>query len=190
MKAPDLNAPRFRYKFAQTLSLTFIKSFKLKYPQYAQYKDQDLISALKEHNRLITEHTIESRDGVELHAGMGTVFISTVPTKKSRPIAYKKSIELGMKVYHKNWDTDNKMAKIHYVNFNTKYKFALNHLWTFTPVRQYKRRVSVEYPKQWRKYILMDNTISLWDIFNKREYKDKARSRQKEDLQTYSEFDI
>ncbi len=190
MRAPDLNAPRFRYKFNAVLSTALIKKFKEKYPQYAGYSDKVLINAIKEHNKLMAREVYSSRDGIELPAGMGTVFVGTFPLRKRKSIAYKQSIALGMKVYHKNWETDNKLFKIFYTNFATKYKFEGRHLWYFTAVRQLKRSVAAECPKEWRKFVSLDCYKNIWDLFEKRRTRDMAREFGKKALETYSEFDI
>ena len=186
---PDLEAPRYRYKFKETLTLDFIKKFKTKYPQYAHYKDNVLINAIKAHNRALCKTVVTLRDGVELQASMGVIFIGTCHNTKKQPIAFKKSIELGIKVFHRNWETDNNIGKIFYSNYYSK-MFENKHLWTFTAVRQFSREVAQEYPKKWKMFVSMDHFKNIWEVFAKMSFKRKAKINQDYNLQSYNEFNI
>ena len=121
---------------------------------------------------------------------MGTIFIGSVPQKINKSIAYKKSVQLGVKVYHRNWETNNMLGKIFYTNFATKYKFEGRHLWYFKAARPFKRAVSQTFPKQWQKYVSLDSFKNIWDLFERRLYRDHSRRRHKEELETYNSFDI
>lgn len=188
MNSPDLNAPRFRPEVHCVINKEFFARFKVKYPQYSDYPDIALEKAIKYHNGLIWNQVIDSRDGVELQSRMGLLFIGTVPQRKKKYVAWKKSIELGVKVFHKNWDTDNRICKIFYSNYGCK--IDRGHLWWFNGVRQFKRAVPKTAVKQWMKYVRVDDFRSIWDIFKKSQFRDKCRSRQKEELKVYNDFDI
>ena len=66
-----------------------------------------------------------------------------------------------------NLDTDGKLAKIFYTNLSTKYRFKNRELWQFKAVRQFKRTVAEVYPKQWNKYIVMENRTRVAEMYKK-----------------------
>ncbi len=187
MVAPDLTAPRFRYKTHSNLNTDLITRFKAKYPQYSHYDTSLLIKALKMHNGLIWQQVLDSRDGVELPE-LGNLFIGSWKGSKKGATAWKQSVELGIRVSHRNWDTDNRLCKIVYSNYHTRLKNRA--IWYFTGVRQFKRAVKTVASKNWTKYIRMDDFRNLQLLFDKCQFRDRARARQKEDLVRYNEFDI
>ncbi len=190
MREPDLTAPRFRYKSEGTLNSAFIKKFKEKYPHYADYEDKVLTNAIKEHNKLIWNTVVNTRDGVELQSGLGFLFVGMAPSPKKRPIAWKKSQELGVKVYHKNWETDNRIAKIVYSNYMSRFPFKYKELWYFSAVRQFKRRVAEKCTENWRNYVSLSADSFAWQLFDRRMYRDKMKKRTDKFLDYYNEFNV
>ena len=189
MRAPDLKAPRFRYKHRDTIDLDLIKSFKKKYPQYSSYEDSVLMNAIKTHNRIICKEVIDNRDGIELQSDLGNIFIGMAPACRNN-IAWDKSIQLGIKVCHRNHETDGKVAKIVYTNYGNRYKLENRQLWQFIGVRQFRREVAARTPVEWKKYVTLDNHYRIWELFDKRLYKGRAQNKLKKTLEVYNEFEI
>jgi len=189
MKAPDLHAPRYRQCISPVITPKFMRVFRKKYPQYAQYTQTQLFKLIKKINKEMVNEILTSREGVELPAGLGYLFIGTVPCKKKKNIAWKQSIELGVKVYHRNWETDNKVARIFYNNYGVNYKFEGRNLWYFTAIRSLKRQMAVEYPKNYQKYMQVASHKTVWEMFNKSQFKDKIQAKNKEQLKYYNEFE-
>lgn len=190
MRAPDLNAPRFRYDFRDILRNEFIIKFKEKYPQYAQYDSELLIKAIKKHNQSIWRAVIDNREGVALQSEIGNIFIGMTPAQtKRKNICYDKSVKLGIPVYHKNYETDGKVAKIFYSNYGSQYKLENRQLWWFTGVRQFKRTIAAECAKNWRKYVSIDSSYKVWDLFERRIHKGRVTANAKAGIESYNEFE-
>lgn len=192
MRAPDLNAPRFRYKFKDILTKELIEAFKEKYPQYSDYNTKVLLDAIKSHNLAIADEIMTNRDGVEFQSSLGYSFIGmTAPSKKNKSnIAWSKSVKLGLKVMHKNWDTDNKVGKIFYCNYGNRYRFENRQLWAFSAARPFKRAASEAILKNWKTYIMVDPNQYIWKLFETHRKKDKLVKDTKKKLTDYNEFEF
>ena len=192
MRAPDLHAPRFRYKYRDVLTKGLIDAFKEKYPQYADYNDDVLLEAIKQHNLVITNEVMENRNGVEFQSNLGYCFIGmTAPNKKNkRNIAWDKSIKLGIKVMHKNWDTDNKVGKIFYCNYGNRYRFENRQLWSFTAARPFKRASSDAILSNWRNFVMVDPNQYIWKLFEVHRRKDTYAKLTAKNLTDYNEFEL
>lgn len=192
MRAPDLNAPRFRYQYRDILVKELIQAFKAKYPQYSDYDYKELVNAIKLHNQAIADEIMTNRDGVEFQSNLGYSFIGmTAPGKKNKSnIAWGKSVKLGLKVMHKNWDTDNKVGKIFYCNYGSRYRFENRQLWSFTPTRPFKRAASEAILKNWRSYIMVDPNQYIWKLFESHRKKDIREKATRKNLVDYNEFEL
>lgn len=192
MRIPDPKAPRYRVKFRNSIGRTFLDDFRKKYPQHTHYSDKQLTQTIKEHLKLIPQEVVDNRDGVELPANLGVVFIGMVPgtKKKNRGIAWNQSTKLGTIVHYKNHETDGKLVKIHYCNYKSKLRFESRHLWGFTAVRPLKKMASESALKCWNRYISMEEGNKLiWELFSKKLYKDRMLKSQKKILKVYNEFE-
>tara|TARA_R110002051_G_scaffold59458_1_gene109045 strand:+ start:922 stop:1437 length:516 start_codon:yes stop_codon:yes gene_type:complete len=166
-KAPNLNAPRYREKVLGLLNMDLINEFKEKYPIYANIDNIKLKNIVKLYNKKLWEEVLDNRSGVELPDSLGYLFIGTCPTAKSVNTNYALSKEYGKVLQNMNLDTDGKLAKIFYTNLSTKYRFKNRELWQFKAVRQFKRAVAEVYPKQWNKYIVMENRTRVAEMYKK-----------------------
>ena len=164
-KAPDLNKPRYREKTLSLLNVDLINDFKEKYPIYRNIDNTKLKNIIKLYNEKLWKEVINNRNGVELPDSLGYLFIGTCPSSKSVNTNYALSKQYGKVLQNKNWETDGKIAKIFYTNYSTKYRFRNRELWQFTAVRQFKRSVAQEYPKQWNKYIVMENKKRVAEMY-------------------------
>lgn len=189
-RAPDLHGPRYRKKRYITGSAELIKRFKKKYPQYSHYPNTVLVKAIKAHHTKICNEIINNREGVELQGSMGSMYIGMVRPRKGKPIAFDKSIKLGIKVYHNNHETDGMIAKIKYTNYGVRTMFENRRLWHFMGIRSFTRNVAHTCPKLWKQYILLEDAKAIQEFSGKHQFKDKYRKQQGKDLVAYNEFDL
>lgn len=164
LKRPDLKAPRFRRTVLQILKQPFYQRVR-KVKDLAHLTDDDIKSIIHACGNIVQEQVITSRDGVELPEQLGYLFIGSTPATKKGNIDYKRSIELGKEVRHRNWETDELTGKIFYTNYGAKYRFKYRDMWKFEPVRQFKRSVAARYPSLYRQYIKVDSRVKVSWIF-------------------------
>jgi len=188
-KKPDLNAPRFRPTKLNLTNQSFYDQFARDNPKLNQLGKEKFKEIIACFNGKIWEKVIEERDGVELPEQLGYVFIGTCPRKKDN-IDFDKSAMYGVKLQNQNWESDNYVAKIFYTNYETKYKFKNNDLWGFIGVRDFKRNVAKTYPKEWKKYIQVDNMIRVSRLFRVQKYKQKKLAEGQMLMEHYDEFNL
>lgn len=189
-KRPDLHAPRYRPRIIDLVNQDFFTAFKLQYPQYAGISNKDLKEKIQLINGELWNKVLELRDGVELPKGLGCLFIGSCPRKKGDNPDYRQSALYSKKIQHRNWESDNYIAKIFYTNYEQKYRFRYHELWGFKAVRQFKRAVAAVYPLNWKRYLLVDNWQQISRLFRKQSYKMKRRQQEVMALDDYDEFDL
>ena len=189
-KAPDVKAPRFRPTTFKVLSKELFAKFLEKYPEYKNYEYEDFKKNIVTFNEALWETAIEHRDGVELPENLGNVFIGTCWTTKRKNINIRKSIELGVTITNKNYETDGKIGKIFYTNYKEKYRFANRIMWVFSGCRDFKRKVAEVYPKEWKKYIHIDPNLKINKLYIKHRKRDYMQMRLNTMLDFYNEFEI
>ena len=180
-KEPNLKGPRVREKRIGLLNAETIKEFKDKNPIYKNIDNSKLKSIIKIYNKRLWEGVIKYRDGVELPDSLGYLFIGSCPPSKTVNMNYALSKQYGKVLQNNNWDTDGHIGKIFYTNWSTKYRFKNRELWRFEAIRDFKRSVAKEYPKDWQKYIMMKNKYKVAHLYNKEIDPDK--------LSKYNEFE-
>jgi len=189
-KKPDLNAPRYRPKKFNLTNIDFYNKFIEDNPKYSSLSINNFKDVIKTFNGLIWESVIEDRDGVQLPEQLGYLFIGSCPRKNGENTNYKKSEHYGMKIQNQNWESDQFVAKIFYTNFETKYRFKNHDLWGFTGVRDFKRNVAKAYPKEWKKYIQVDNLLKISRLFRIEKFKQFKTDETAELLKNYDEFNL
>lgn len=187
-KKPDLNAPRFRPKKHNLLNADLHRRFITKYPKYKDITIKQMKEIIMKFNTAIWREVIDNRDGIELPEQLGYVFIGTCKKKIHDNINYHVSAQLGVKVQNQNWESDQYLAKIFYTNYETKYHFRFHELWSFTGVRDFKRAVAKEYPKEWKKYIVIDNMQQVSKLFRKQTVREYFKSIEEPISESYDEF--
>jgi hypothetical protein len=191
IRKPDLNAPRFRKTSYGTLTTEFIKGFRTRFPQYDSLSNADIKNIINSFNENVWKTTIELRDGVELPSQIGHIFIGTCPPPKKRyNMDMRTSLEYMQKVKHRNWESDQHIAKIFFTTFANKYKFRNHELWAFNATRDFSRSVSAAYPENWKKYVEVDPCIKISKVFNSNNYRLERTEATETLLQEYDEFDI
>ena len=186
-KEPDVKGPRFRQKGINIVDNTFLKEFKEKYPKYKDLTVPEINKIMKKYNETVWKEVIENRDGVQLPEGVGILFIATCKNPLRQNIDFAKSKKYGVTVTNKNWETDGKLAKIFYTNYNTSFRFQNRECWGFIACREFKRTVAKVYPENWNLYIQIEPTKKLRDKYKKKVYSERMN---KEKLENYNEFDL
>jgi len=187
-KEPDRTAPRYRINRMLLLNKELHARFVEKFPEYKHLSSEDFKKIVKLMNTKIWENAVESRDGTELPEGLGYIFIGTCPPRKKPahdPIA---SIKYGKKVSHRNFESDNYVAKIFYTNFASKYRFKDREVWKFIAYRKFKNEVSRTYPENWKMYTQVDNMQRVSKIFMKRVHRNIGTRINKIVTEDYNEF--
>jgi hypothetical protein len=156
-KAPNLNGPRVKKKSSHVMSESLFKEFKKKHPEHESMTLTQFNIILRQFNNNIIDEVIDYRFGVSLPERLGHFVIASFPRTKRKIIDFGKSNKTGVKTYHRNWDTDNRLGKIMYQNSSSTYNIKYHRLWTFRPTRNFKERMSVAFKKMWAKYIFIDN---------------------------------
>ena len=188
-KKPDLKAPRFRPKKLNFTNKEFYEKFIQDNPQYAGLSIEKFKEIINTFNRKIWETVIEERDGVQLPEQLGFIFIGSCPRKKSN-VDFKKSEHYGVVLQNQNWESDQFLAKIFYTNYETKYRFRNHELWGFSALRDFKRAVGKTYPKEWKKYLQVDNLTQISKLFRKYKLDYNRKEQDKELLNDYDEFNL
>jgi len=188
-KKPDLNAPRYRPKKLNLTNTDFYNKFINDNPKYSNIDIKTFKDIIKTFNGKIWETVVKERDGVELPEQLGYVFIGTCPRKKSN-VDFKKSEHYGVVLQNQNWESDQYIAKIFYTNFETKYRFKHHELWGFKGVRDFTRMVGQVYPKEWKKYIQVDNKLKISRLFRSHKFEHKRKEETIISLKNYDEFNL
>jgi hypothetical protein len=188
-KKPDLKAPRFRPKKLNLTNAGFYEQFLKDNPKHSDLSVTQFKEIIKVFNGKIWETVVDYRDGVELPEQLGYLFIGSCPRKRSN-VDFKKSEHYGVVLQNQNWESDQYVAKIFYTNFETKYRFRNHDLWGFKGVRDFTRTVGQTYPKEWKKYLVVDNFIKISKIFRMNKQKDLRIIETQDLLKDYDEFNL
>lgn len=188
-KKPDLNAPRYRPKKLNLTNADFYKRFIEENPKYNSVTLNQFKEIIHTFNGKIWENVINLRDGVQLPEQLGYLFIGSCPRKKSN-VDFEKSRRYGVVLQHQNWESDQFAAKIFYTNYETKYRFKNHELWGFKGVRDFTRSVGKTYPKEWKKYIQVDNLIRVSRLFRNEKFKQSKNEQLVDLLKQYDEFNL
>ena len=189
-KAPDLHASRLRIKPKRILTKDFLAEFKERHPEFSTLDDKTIKKIVMKFNENIWKEVIAYRDGVELPESLGYLFIGTCTFNRDTNVNYGLSVKYGKEIKNRNLESDSKLAKIFYTNYQTKYKFANRELWGFQAVRQFKRSVAKEYPVSWQKYIVVDSYKRVSEMFSKALRKQRVKKEDKDILSSYDEFEF
>jgi len=187
-KKPDLNAPRFRPGRINILKRTLYEAFIKKYPKYKDVDLKTFKSIIRTFNENLYQGIIQNRDGVELPEGLGYIFMGTCPAAKKKNIDREKSLKYGVATSHQNWDSDSNLLKIFYTNQKTKYPLQNKQVWAFKAVKQFRKAASDAYKENWPKYIVVDPTKKISELFAQMRKRDFIRESVKNIPDDYNEF--
>lgn len=189
-KKPNLNAPRFRRSAQGTLNSDFVELLKQKVPSAKDLSAEQIKEIIHTFNGNLWMTAIESRDGVEIPEQIGHLFIGTCPPKRKPNVDFKTSAEYLKVIQHRNWESDQYLAKIFYTTYGTKYRFKNHELWGFVATRAFKRTVGKTYPEKWKQYVEVDPKIKISSMFRSNLNEMKKAEDAEKSITLYNEFDI
>ena len=187
---PDVKAPRFRMTAKRTIVVDMLKHIKQEVFAAKYLSDEQLRQIILEFNKELWQTVITKRDGVEIPSQIGHLFIGSCPMKKRKNVDFKASADYLKIIQHRNWESDNYLAKIFFTTYASRYRFKHNELWGFEATREFKRTVGKEYPKSWKMYIEVDPQIKISSLFRSRLYTIEKAEAATEGLKTYNEFEF
>jgi hypothetical protein len=186
---PNLNAPRFRKTTEGTLNAQFITAIRAKLPYCKDMSPEQIKAVVLAFNGNVWASVIDKRDGVELPEQLGHIFIGSCPAKKSN-VDFKASADYMQVIQHRNWESDEYLAKIFYTTYGTKYRFKNHELWGFTATRAFTRTVGKTYPIKWRQYLEVDPKVKISRMYRNDSVRMDKKEVEKELLESYDEFDL
>lgn len=189
-RKPNLNGPRYRKPSKNLLTKEFIKKLRENVPGCNVLSDDQIKEVIYKFNTNVWKTVIEVRDGVELPNLLGHVFIGTCQPKKSKNVDFKASADYLKVIQHRNWESDNYLAKIFYTTYGTRYRFKNNEIWAFNPARAFTRMVGKTYPQLWKQYVVVDPTRKISKLFKSYDYQMQRVEQTKDTIENYNEFDL
>jgi len=191
-KKPDLNAPRNREKVHTVLNKKFLNDFIEKNPEYKDFNMKEASLILKTFHEKLWGHAVNNRDGVELPESLGFLFIGTCFSPKKYNTDFGSSIKNETRLRHRNFESDNFLAKIFYTNYHNKYKFRNRELWVFEAIREFKRSVAKTYPENWKLYVQVENGKHITKYIRTARKNEWFKNREENFVidPLYNEFDI
>lgn len=187
--APNITGPRFRKKYKNVLSSELYEKFIKSHPQYSTLTFDKFKDVIEKSSKMMWETTIAERDGIELPIG-GSVFIGSVKIKVKNNYDIQASIKANAPVKHRNYETDGYSAKIMYSPYLSRISGRDRSIWSFKGVREYKRTLSAEYAKDWKKYIVPANLYKLVDDYQRHKARNYFENNIKKATEVYNEFDL
>lgn len=183
-KGPRYKAPRYN-----VLSTDAVKQLSKR--EDCLVKDPKLIrSIIIAANQAIAETVLDFRDGIELPEQLGHIFLGTCQPKVRKNVDFKTSMDYLKVIQHRNWESDNYLAKIFYTNYGTKYKFKFHELWGFKGCRRFTKRVGEVYPENWKKYIQVDHTLKISKLYRRHMVETRMEELGKERLIDYDPLEL
>jgi hypothetical protein len=165
-KAPDLHAPRFRRQVMNLLNTDMFNKFLEKHSRYEGEVDlKTFKSVVMTYNSNLKKAAIDNRDGVEMPESLGYLIIVKCDKSKKANLDFASSIKHGQYVTHRNWDSDNYLAKICYSNYSLKYRFADRELWGFRPDKKFRQDTSKAFPEMYQNYIHLTDKTKLSKLY-------------------------
>lgn len=190
IKNPDLKAPRFRHEFVNIMTNKLLEKIQSKTSKANDLTLSDVRKVIKSFNGAMCKEVINSRDGIELPEALGNIYVGTCPPPKRKNIDMKKSIELGVRVEHRNWDTDGHIGKVIYSIYGNKYRFKHSEIWSFKTGREFKRAVASNYPENWMMYKKIENNRLISSQIKQRIKTELVLNRSNYIPDNYNEFDL
>ena len=192
IKEPDLNAPRYRPITHNIICVKFMRQFRKKFPKYKDVPDSKLREIIYVNNNNLWKEIIENRDGIEFPEKLGYSFIGTCNPPQATNPDYPTSFKHNKRIRHRNFESDNYLAKIFYTSFAARYRFQNNKLWKFEGCREFTRAVGAAYPENWKKYVKVDNYTHIAKMFKKEKEKERRKNTERSNIAVgdYNEFDM
>jgi len=185
----NLNGPRFRAPRLNTTSVEWIDE--IVSSPLSLVKNPELVKKIiVEANKSIKDVVIDTRDGIELPEQLGYIFLGTCQPKIRKNVDFKTTDSYLKVIQHRNWESDNYLAKIFYTNYETKYKFKFHEVWSFKGSREFTRQVGSTYPENWKKYIQVDHSLKVSRLYRVYMRDVNRATIDKERLQEYNPLEF
>lgn len=183
-KGPRFKAPRFNSLSPEVLQ-------KLAKRHDCLVKDTKKIKEIiVAANKAIANTVIDFRDGIELPDQLGHLFLGTCQPKVRKNVDFKTTENFRKVIQHRNWESDNYLAKIFYTNYGTKYKFKFHEIWGFKACRDFTSHVGRTYPENWKKYIQVDHTLKVSKLYRKYMHEVRMDEAAKDILIDYNPLEL
>lgn len=135
-----------------------------------RFSNDVIRKVIKTYNKNMIAECLENRDGVEVPGRLGLLILIGIKGVKRRAIDFKKSLDLGVKVYHENFETDGHLGKIFLFKNKAQMSFPNRMFWVFSPIREFKRSCAKVYRENWKKFSVVEskNKISRNEMLMKK----------------------
>jgi hypothetical protein len=165
--------------------------FKVKYPKYKDLTFAQFRNVIKHHSEKIYETVIHTRDGIKLPENLG-ILVGSSCRKVGSDSPYKSYSTANGEKLEANLKTDGLLGKIFYTNYTEKGILKDRVLWSFTPIRKFKRSFSANFENNWMNYILVTKGDNVSKMFAKlsRPENDYSHLKPVFDMTDYNEFEI
>jgi len=133
--------------------------------KYTKYKDVDykrFINTLFSFNDSLCDAVYNNANGVELPTKLGTILLAMCESKK-QGINFGILRKTGEKVFFDNSATDNKMAKIFFLN-RTIHAMTMKGIWNFKASDSFRSMFN-KYKKDFNRYIQLDTKQKIYHLF-------------------------
>jgi len=188
-RTPNIKGPRFRKYFKRVLTKNLFENFKKQHPEYTDLTFKKFHDVIENCSKKMWKVTLDERDGIELPIG-GSVFVGSTKIKVKNNYDIQASIKANAPIKHRNYDTDGYVAKIYYSPYLSKVSGRDRSIWSFKGARPYKRAISKEYPKDWKKHIVVAELYTVVNDFNRHKSRNYLQENQKKATENYNEFDL
>jgi len=194
-KKPDVTAPRLRLLNFDVLKnkrldnstgkiLDFYTRLKLVYPNVEKYTNKEIKKMINRCNKeVIRTQCLFTREGAELPANLGHIFMGTGPqianpSVKTKDSIVNKKVSMTLEEVRifANPHTEGNIARIYYTNYEAKFRFEGAGMWMFKPGQEMRSIACKAYTENWRMYfhVRKNNFISSFIRDTRAEWK-KAR---------------
>lgn len=205
----DHNAPRYipeRLDVIKTYGsvrgdyATFFQKIKAQHPQLAKYSMAQIRKILREFNKLIADAIVENVDGVHLPERCGHIMVVSTKVKHNRIVDRKMSSDTGKYVYYNNAHTEDFMPSILFTTCYRKeftgtpshpsHMFENWKYWSFTGCQELKRKVSIAFRNDWKKYRPTPYIKSITRFVEKERINNYYNRKKDKMKETYNEFNL
>jgi hypothetical protein len=167
-KKPDLKAPRYRKKVHNPINKLLFASLRYQHECLREMSDDEMRAHLRYYLQMIRTEILQHPDGSELNNLLGIIFIGSTasPRKRYFGVDCVKSIALGKKVHHKNWETDGLTCNIFYTNFYQRFTFRFRELWRFEADKKLKKGGSDAFKEDHQRFVQVEPWMTISKMFN------------------------
>ncbi len=181
--------PRYRAPRLNTQSMEWLQE--IASHEDCMVKDTAIIKKIiVAANKTVVNTVIDDRDGIELPERLGYMFLGTCQPKVRKNVDFKTTDHYLKVIQHRNWESDNYLAKIFYTNYENKYKFKFHDLWGFKACRDFTKEVGRTYPENWKKYIQVDHTLKISRLYRDYAIKVHREGLDKERAESYDPLEL